>query len=199
VTSSSVFISEFSGDNATGSPVAATLTCKNARQAVIPCLAATSATNYDLSPLDYVKTVEVKPTNDLTRGKSYKAFALGTIGSTVAIQDRAGVRDWPVVAGNPLVKLASAAHAVPKLNQVAPAIGTSVKVGEDISFKNTTNAGLLMVAKTTTPIICKVAVKGANFTVTGVAVGTCKVTVSQKGSATANPLEATVKTIKVVK
>jgi hypothetical protein len=199
VTSSSVFISEFSGDTATGSPVAATLTCKNARQAVIPCLAATSATNYDLSPLDYVKTVDVQPSNDLTRGKSYKAFALGTIGTTVAIQDRAGVRDWPVVAGNPLVKLASAAHAVPKLAQVAPKVGTSVKVGKVISFKKTTNAGLLMVAKSTTPTICKVAVKGANFTVTGVKVGTCKVTLSQKGSATANPLKATVKTIKVVK
>ena len=60
VTSSSVFISEFSGDTATGSPVAATLTCKNARQAVIPCLAATSATN----PL-YSTTVLVNNTTDI--------------------------------------------------------------------------------------------------------------------------------------
>ncbi len=86
-----------------------------------------------------------------------------------------------------------------KVTQKVPAIAKTVKVNKTISFKKTTNAKLLMVVKNSTPKICKVAVKGANFTVTGLKPGNCKITLSQKGSATANPLKATVKTIKVVK
>jgi hypothetical protein len=86
-----------------------------------------------------------------------------------------------------------------KVTQKVPAIAKTVKVKKTISFKKTTNAKLLMVVKNSTPKICKVAVKGANFTVTGLKPGNCKITLSQKGSATANPLKATVKTIKVVK
>jgi hypothetical protein len=86
-----------------------------------------------------------------------------------------------------------------KVTQKVPAIAKTVKVKKTISFKKTTNAKLLMVVKNATPKICKVAVKGANFTVTGLKPGNCKITLSQKGSATANPLKATVKTIKVVK
>jgi hypothetical protein len=86
-----------------------------------------------------------------------------------------------------------------KVTQKVPAIAKTVKVKKTISFMKTTNAKLLMVVKNATPKICKVAVKGANFTVTGLKPGNCKITLSQKGSATANPLKATVKTIKVVK
>jgi hypothetical protein len=90
VTAATVGIKEYNGDTAVGNAIAATLVCTNARQTVIPCLAATSATNYDLSPLEFVKKVTVTPNADLAAGKSYKAFALGSTGSgdtaTVEIQ-----------------------------------------------------------------------------------------------------------------
>lgn len=85
----------------------------------------------------------------------------------------------------------------PKAIQKVPAIGTKVKVGKAISFKKKTSAGLLMVAKNSTPKICSVVVKGANFKVTGKKAGTCKITLSQSGNETNSPLKATVKNIKV--
>jgi hypothetical protein len=213
VTSSSVFISEFSGDTAVGTPVAATLTCTNARQAVIPCLAPTSATNYDLSPLEYVKQVQIQPVGDLEGGKSYKAFALGRIGGTVAIQDRAGVRDWPVVAGNPLVNLASSAHAVPvaaaaapvKASQLAASVPSTLKSKKKVTIPVTNSAGLTVKVTSsgckTTPVVKTTKKKVGKKTVTtktttGFAVtmgkkgSTCTVTQSNAGDATYNPLNA---------
>lgn len=215
VTSSSVFISEFSGDTATGTPVAATLTCTNARQAVIPCLAPTSDTNYDLSPLDFVKTVQVQPSADLEGGKSYKAFARGTVGSSVAIQDRAGIRDWPIVAGNPLVNLASAAHAVPvpvavvsapvKASQAATAVPATLKSKRKLTIPVTNSAGLTVKVTSsgckTTPVVKTTKKKVGKKTVTtktttGFAVtmgkkgSTCTVTQSNAGNENFNPLNA---------
>jgi hypothetical protein len=85
----------------------------------------------------------------------------------------------------------------PKATQTLPTIASSVKVGKYISFRKTTNANLLMVVTTSTPNICSVAISGTNFKVTGKKAGTCKLTLSQKGSAVANPLRATVKSIRV--
>jgi len=203
VSAASVGIKEYSGDTAVGSPVAATLVCTNARQAVIPCLASTSATNYDLSPLDFVKKVTVQPTADLPAGKSYKAFSLGTIGAglaaVVAIQDRSGLSDWPIIDGNPLVSGTSTAQAVAKDAQVAPVSLTTVKVAKTISFSKYTSGSLLMGARTTTATICSVKIVGNNIVVTGIKVGSCKVTLTQVGNATYLALPATVKTIAVTK
>jgi hypothetical protein len=85
----------------------------------------------------------------------------------------------------------------PKATQKLPTIGSTVKVGKSFSFKKTTSANLPMVVTTSTSKNCRVAVKGTSFTVTGVKAGTCKLTLSQKGSSTANPLRATVKSIRV--
>lgn len=85
----------------------------------------------------------------------------------------------------------------PKATQTRPTMSSAVKVGRSISFKKTTNAGLLMVVTTSTSKNCRVAVKGASFTVTGIKAGTCKLTLSQKGNGTTNPLKATVKSIRV--
>lgn len=203
VTAATVGIQEYNGDTAVGTAVASTLVCTNARQAVVPCLAATSETNYDLSPLEFVKKVTVTPNADLAAGKSYKAFALGTTGSgdtaAVAIQDRSGLSDWPIVDGNPLVTGTSTAHAVAKDAQTAPTVATSVKVAKTISFSKNTNRGLLMVPTTTTATICSVKVVGINIVVTGKKVGTCKVTLTQAGTATYSALPTTVKTIAVTK
>jgi hypothetical protein len=87
--------------------------------------------------------------------------------------------------------------AKPKATQKLPTIGSTVKVGKSFSFKKTTSANLPMVVTTSTSKNCRVAVKGTSFTVTGVRAGTCKLTLSQKGSSTANPLRATVKSIRV--
>jgi hypothetical protein len=84
-----------------------------------------------------------------------------------------------------------------KVVQKAPAIGKAVKVGKVIAFKKITSAGLLMDVKNSTPKICSVAIKGANFKVTGKKAGTCKFTLSQGGNRAANPLKSTKKTIKV--
>jgi hypothetical protein len=84
-----------------------------------------------------------------------------------------------------------------KATQKLPTIGSTVKVGKSFSFKKTTSANLPMVVTTSTSKNCRVAVKGTSFTVTGVKAGTCKLTLSQKGSSTANPLRATVKSIRV--
>lgn len=203
VTASSVGIQEYNGDVAVGNPIAATLVCTNARQAVIPCLAATSPTNYDLSPLEFVKKVTVQPNADLAPGKTYKAFALGTTGSgdsaTVAIQDRSGLSDWPIIDGNPLVTGTSTGHAVAKDTQTAPAVGTKVVVNKSITFSKFTNRGLTITATTSTPTICSVKVIGNNISVTGVKVGSCKVTLTQAGNATFAALPSTVKTIAVTK
>jgi hypothetical protein len=203
VTAATVGIQEYSGDTAVGTAVASTLVCTNARQAVIPCLAVTSPTNYDLSPLEFVKKVTVTPNADLAAGKSYKAFALGTTGSgdtaAVAIQDRSGLSDWPIIDGNPLVTGTSTVHAVAKDAQTAPAAATSVKVAKTISFSKNTNRGLLMVPTTTTGTICSVKVVGNFIVVTGKKVGSCKVTLTQAGNATYLALPTTVKTIAVTK
>jgi hypothetical protein len=203
VTAATVGIKEYNGDTAVGNAIAATLVCTNARQTVIPCLAATSATNYDLSPLEFVKKVTVTPNADLAAGKSYKAFALGSTGSgdtaTVEIQDRSGLSDWPIIPGNPLVTGTSTAHAVAKDAQTAPAVATSVKVAKTISFSKNTNRGLLMVPTTTTATICSVKVVGNFIVVTGKKVGSCKVTLTQAGTATYSALPTTVKTIEVKK
>ena len=202
-TAATVGIKEYNGDTAVGNAIAATLVCTNARQAVIPCLAATSATNYDLSPLEFVKKVTVKPNADLAAGKSYKAFALGTTGSgdtaAVAIQDRSGLSDWPIIDGNPLVTGTSTAHAVAKDAQTAPATATSVKVKAVIKISKNTNRGLVMVPKSTTPTVCTAKVIGSYIVITGVKVGTCKVTLTQAGTATYSALPTTVKTIAVKK
>jgi hypothetical protein len=203
VSASTVGIQEYNGDAAVGSPIAATLVCTNARQAVIPCLAATSTTNYDLAPLEFVKKVTVKPNADLPTGKSYKAFALGTTGSgdsaAVAIQDRKGLAGWPIVDGNPLVTGTSSVHAVAKDAQTAPAVGTKVKVKKSITFSKFTNRNLAMTPKSTTPTICTVKVVGNNISVTGVKVGSCKISLTQAGNASFNALPSTVKTIAVTK
>ncbi len=203
VTAATVGIQEYSGDTAVGTAVASTLVCTNARQAVIPCLAVTSPTNYDLLPLEFVKKVTVTPNADLAAGKSYKAFALGTTGSgdtaAVAIQDRSGLSDWPIIDGNPLVTGTSTVHAVAKDAQTAPAAATSVKVAKTISFSKNTNRGLLMVPTTTTGTICSVKVVGNFIVVTGKKVGSCKVTLTQAGNATYLALPTTVKTIAVTK
>lgn len=96
-----------------------------------------------------------------------------------------------------LDKIVRISFVAAKATQTVPAIGNSVKVGKFISFKKTTSAGLLMAATTSTTKICSVAIKGANFKVTGKKAGTCKLTLSQRGSATAEPLSATVKSIRV--
>jgi ABC-type phosphate transport system substrate-binding protein len=203
VSASSVGIQEYNGDVAVGSPIAATLVCTNARQAVIPCLAATSTTNYDLAPLQFVKKVTVQPNADLPAGKTYKAFAKGTTGSgdtaAVAIQDRSGISDWPIIDGNPLVTGTSTGHAVAKDTQTAPAVGTKVVVKKSITFSKFTNRGLTVTATTSTPTICSVKVVGSNISVTGVKVGSCKVTLTQAGNATFAALPSTVKTIAVTK
>jgi hypothetical protein len=203
VSASTVGIQEYNGDVAVGSPIAATLVCTNARQAVIPCLAATSATNYDLAPLQFVKKVTVQPNANLAPGKSYKAFAVGTTGSgqtaAVAIQDRSGLSDWPIIDGNPLVSGASTAHAVAKDAQTAPTVATKVKVKQSITFSKNTTQGLLMTARSTTPTICTVRVVGNNFSVTGVKVGSCKISLTQAGNASFNALPTTVRTIAVTK
>lgn len=203
VSAASVGIKEYSGDTAVGSPVAATLVCTNARQAVIPCLASTSATNYDLSPLDFVKKVTVQPNADLPAGKSYKAFSLGTIGAglaaVVAIQDRSGLSDWPIIDGNPLVSGTSTAQAVAKDAQVAPVASTTVKVAKTLSLSKYTDRGLLMSASTTTSKICSVKIVGNNIVVTGIKAGSCMVALTQVGNATYLALPATVKTIAVTK
>jgi ABC-type phosphate transport system substrate-binding protein len=201
VSTSTIGIQEYSGTAAVGSPIAATLVCTNARQAVIPCLAATSTTNYDLAPLEFVKKVTVQPNADLPAGKTYKAFALGTTGSgnseAVAIQDRRGLAGWPIVDGNPLVTGTSAAHVIAKDAQTAPAAAASVKAKKSISFSANTDQGLLMTAKTTTPKICTLAISKGNIVVKGVKKGTCKVTLTQAGNATFAALPSTVKTISV--
>jgi len=200
VTAASVGIKEYSGDTAVGTPVAATLVCTNARQAVIPCLAGTSSTNYDLSPLEFVSKVTVQPNADLPAGKSYKAFTLGTIGTaTVAIQDRSGLSDWPIIDGNPLVNGTSTAQAVAKDAQTAPVAKTTVRVKGKVSIKKFTNRSLLMKAKTTTPKTCSVKIVGNYIVVTGVKVGSCKVTLTQAGNTTYSALPTTVKTIAVKK
>ena len=203
VSAASVGIQEYNGDIAVGSPIAATLVCTNARQAEIPCLGATSTTNYDLSPLEFVKKVTVTPSADLPAGKSYKAFTLGTIGtgldSVVAIQDRSGLSDWPIIDGNPLVTGASTALAVAKDAQTAPVAATSVKVTKSIFISKYTNRRLVMVPSTTTGTICSVKTVGNSVVVTGKKVGTCKVKLTQAGNTTYSALPTTVKTIAVKK
>jgi len=203
VSAASVGIQEYNGDVAVGSPIAATLVCTNARQAEIPCLGATSTTNYDLSPLEFVKKVTVTPSADLPAGKSYKAFTLGTIGtgldSVVAIQDRSGLSDWPIIDGNPLVTGASTALAVAKDVQTAPVAATSVKVTKSIFISKYTNRRLVMVPSTTTGTICSVKTVGNYIVVTGKKVGTCKVKLTQAGNTTYSALPTTVKTIAVKK
>jgi len=203
VSAASVGIQEYNGDIAVGSPIAATLVCTNARQAEIPCLGATSTTNYDLSPLEFVKKVTVTPSADLSAGKSYKAFTLGTIGtaldSVVAIQDRSGLSDWPIIDGNPLVTGASTALAVAKDAQTAPVAATSVKVTKSIFISKYTNRRLVMVPSTTTGTICSVKTVGNSIVVTGKKVGTCKVKLTQAGNTTYSALPTTVKTIAVKK
>jgi hypothetical protein len=192
VTDASVGIQEYSGDTPVGSPIAATLTCTNARQAVIPCLAATSSTNYDLSPLEYVKQVKVQPVADLAGGKSYKAFALGRIGNTVAIQDRAGVRDWPIVAGNPLVNLISAAHAVavtPPTEDVTPPVAKKAQVLVK-ALPKTAKAGksITIAAATKSKVAVKVKVTGTGCKVAAIKdakdkkkIASYKITMGKKG------------------
>ncbi len=201
VSSSTVGIQEYSGTTAVGSPIDATLVCTNARQDVIPCLAATSEENYDLAPLQFVKKVTVKPNDNLAAGKTYKAFAKGTTGSgdseAVAIQDRSGLSDWPIIDGNPLVTGTSAAHVIAKDAQTAPKAGTSVKKGKTISFSAKTAQGLTMTAKAADKKICTVAISKGNVVVKGVKKGTCKVTLTQAGNATFAALPSTVKTISV--
>jgi hypothetical protein len=202
-TAATVGIQEYNGDTAVGNPIAATLVCTNAQQAAIPCLAATSPTNYDLSPLQFVKKVTVTPNANLAAGKSYKAFALGSTGSgntaTVEIQDRSGLSDWPIIAGNPLVTGTSTLLAVAKDAQTAPAAATSVKVAKTTSISKYTNRRLVMVPSTTTGTICSVKTVGNYIVVTGKKVGTCKVTLKQIGTATYSALPTTVKTIAVKK
>jgi hypothetical protein len=106
-------------------------------------------------------------------------------------------RDHVDPSDTSLDKIVPISFVAAKATQTVPAIRNSVKVGKFISFKKTTSAGLLMAATTSTPKICSVAIKGANFKVTGKKAGTCKLTLSQRGSATANPLRATVKSIRV--
>jgi hypothetical protein len=187
--------------NAAGAPVggnvASTIVCSNARLAVIPCLAKTSATNYDLSPLEFVKTVTVQPNAALAPGKSYQAFAVGQSGSTVEIQDRRGLADWPIVTGNGLVNANSATFAVAKNKQVAPKVGTKLVAKKTLNIKRTTDKGLNMTAKSGTPKICTVKTVKTNLVVTGVRAGTCKITLSQAGNTATSPLANTVKTIKV--
>jgi hypothetical protein len=97
-----------------------------------------------------------------------------------------------------LDKIVRISFVAAKATQTVPAIGNSVRVGKFISFKKTTSAGLLMTPTTSTPRICGVTVYGANFRVTGKIPGTCNLTLSQKsGSATVEPLSATVKSIRV--
>jgi hypothetical protein len=111
-----------------------------------------------------------------------------------AIFVRRGGPDGPDRTYDQLIPISFAAA---KATQTVPAIGNSVKVGKFISFTKTTSAGLLMAVTTSTPKICSVAIKGANFKVTGKKAGSCKLNLSQMGSTTADPLSATVKSIRV--
>ena len=203
ISADSVGIQEYNGDVAVGSPIETALVCTNARQAVVPCLEATSSTNYDLSPLEFVKKVTIQPVSNLAAGKTYKAFALGSVGAgqaaTVAIQDRSGLSEWPIIAGNPLVSGTSTVHDVPKDSQTAPSVATKVKAKKSIAFKKITTQGLSMTASTSTPKICSVKIVGNNVLVKGTKAGTCKVTLTQAGNESYLPLATTVKVIKVTK
>ena len=199
VSSSTIGIKEVNNAGALiGNAIAGTIECKNARQAVIPCLPKTSDENYDLSPLEFVKTATISPNADLVAGKKYKAFAVGTTDSAVEIQDRAGLAGWPIVDGNGLVNTESAEVAI-KDPQTAPTVAANVAVNASITFSKNTNQGLLMVASSTTTAVCTVATVGNNIRVTGKAVGTCTVTLTQAGNDSYTALPSTVKTITVGK
>jgi hypothetical protein len=199
VSSSTIGIKEVNNAGALiGNAVAATIECKNARQAVIPCLAKTSDENYDLSPLEFVKTATIRPNADLVAGKKYKAFAVGTTDSAVEIQDRAGLAGWPIVDGNGLVNAESAEVAI-KDPQTAPTVAANVAVNASITFSKNTAQGLPMTASSTTTGVCTVATVGNNIRVTGKAVGTCTVTLTQAGNDSYTALPSTVKTITVGK
>jgi hypothetical protein len=200
VSSSTIGIKEVDNAGALiGNAIAATIECKNARQAVVPCLAKTSDENYDLSPLEFVKTATIRPNADLVAGKKYKAFAVGTTDSAVEIQDRAGLAGWPIVDGNGLVNAESAETGWAKSAQTAPNVAASVKVKKTITFSKFTTQQQLMKATASPSSVCKVTTSGNNFVVTGVKVGKCTITLTQAGSADFLPLARTVKIVNVVK
>jgi hypothetical protein len=199
VSSSTIGIREVNAQGAfVGNPIAATIECKNARQAVVRCLAKTSDENYDLSPLEFVKTATIRPNADLVRGKKYKAFAVGTTDSAVEIQDRAGLAGWPIVDGNGLVNAESAEIAV-KDSQTAPAVANTVAVKKSITFSKFTTQKQLMRATASPSSVCNVKTSGNNFVVTGVKVGKCTVTLTQAGNDSYTALPSTVRTITVSK
>lgn len=196
VTADTVGLREFDGTTLVGDKIAATLVCTNARQAVIPCLAKTSSSNYDRSPLEYVKKVSVQSVSTLAAGKSFKAFALGRTGAglsaIVEIQDRSGLSDWPIIDGNPLVDAASTVFAVTALStQTLPDVASTVKAGNTISFSNVTSAGLDIAATSSTPDFCTVSVGGGDYVVTGVAQGDCKISLEQAGNDNVAAIPAT--------
>ena len=198
VTTSTVGIQEYNGSTAVGSPIAATVTCENARQQAIDCLAGTSTTNWDIAPLEFVKKVRIQPTGNLTAGKSYKVFALGINGQNVGIQDRHGLADWPIVDGNPLVDYLSDAYAVAKDAQTAPSVATTVKKGKTITFAKKTSQNNPLTVTSLTAKVCKVTTSGANAVVTGLSTGTCKVRLVNAGTSSYLPLDVT-KNITVTK
>ena len=209
VTADTVGIKEFDGTALTGSNIPSSIVCTNARQAVIPCLAKTSSSNYDLSPLEFVKKVTVQPVSNLTATKSYKAFAAGTsTGQVVEIQDRSGLSDWPIIDGNPLVTASSAAHlatAAPgKLAQALPSVPATAVAGGTVTFSRFTDEDLVVTATSSTPSICTVArgnsrTNNNSFVVTGVIGGACKISLAQAGNDTYAAVPATEVSITVNK
>ncbi len=100
--------------DANGANIPADVKCYNARLALIDCLPATSATNYNLSPLQFVKKVTLQPTSDLAAGSTYKVYAKGIVGQAIAIQDRHGLTDWPIVDGQALTDYTSSEYSIAK-------------------------------------------------------------------------------------
>jgi hypothetical protein len=100
--------------DASGTNIPAEVKCYNARLALIDCLPATSPTNYNLSPLQFVKKVTLQPTADLAAGSTYKVYAKGIVGQAIAIQDRHGLTDWPIVDGQALTDYTSGDYSIAK-------------------------------------------------------------------------------------
>jgi len=143
----------------------------------------------DQNPLQLLK--------EFTIGANTFDCSITTCGIFVRRDHMGGSADLSLDTIIPISFVTPTPTAKPKATQKLPTIGSTVKVGKSFSFKKTTSANLPMVVTTSTSKNCRVAVKGTNFTVTGVKAGTCKLTLSQKGSSTANPLRATVKSIRV--
>ncbi len=135
--------------------------------------------------------------NEFSNGGPTFNCSIVACGIFVRRDHESGVPDYSLDKIIPISFVAPTVTIKPKATQKLPTIGSTVKVGKSFSFKKTTSANLPMVVTTSTSKNCRVAVKGTSFTVTGVKAGTCKLTLSQKGSSTANPLRATVKSIRV--